>query len=127
MNKKEREIVYSKCGGKCAYCGCELQKGWHVDHIIPLRRNECDYILSKYNKVRGENSFENYYPSCRSCNIWKSTYSVEQFRLEVKSQLDKVNRYSANYRNAKRFGLVEEIIKPIIFYFEKMNVSTSAH
>jgi len=25
-------------GGKCAYCGNELQSGWHVDHIDPVIR-----------------------------------------------------------------------------------------
>ena len=132
MNKKERELVYNKCNGRCAYCGCELQKGWHVDHINPIRRNESDENIERMNRfretplVRGENNIDNYYPACRQCNIWKSTYSIEQFRNEVESQLSKVNRYSANYRNAKRFGLVEEIVKPIIFYFEKTKVSTKA-
>ena len=119
MNKKEREIVFDKYNGRCAYCGCELIKGWHVDHVVPIRRTESDLNLSRYNKIRGENSLENYYPACCQCNIWKSTYSIEQFRIEVASQLDKVNRYSSNYRNAKRFGLVMEVKKEIVFYFER--------
>ena len=118
MNKKEREIVFNKYEGRCAYCGYELQKGWHVDHIIPLQRNESDLNISRYNKIRGENSLHNYFPACRQCNIWKSTYSIEQFRAEVASQLAKVNRYSCNYRNAKRFGLVAEVQKEIVFHFE---------
>ena len=45
MTKKEkREFIFNKFGGKCAYCGCDLQKGWHVDELEPIRRNY------KYNK-----------------------------------------------------------------------------
>ena len=86
MKKAERILVFNKYGGKCAYCGCELQKGWHVDHIQAIRRGDSDKSIEMMNKarntplVRGENSIENYNPSCRSCNIWKSTYSIENSR-----------------------------------------------
>lgn len=36
--KKDRQKIFDKYGGRCAYCGCELQKGWHVDEIEPVRR-----------------------------------------------------------------------------------------
>lgn len=35
---KQRKIIFDKYEGKCAYCGCELKDGWHVDHIEPVRR-----------------------------------------------------------------------------------------
>ena len=120
-----RDSVFAKYGGKCAYCGCELHKGWHIDHITPIRRNESDETIEIWNKrrttpiVRGKDDIENYNPACRQCNIWKSTYSIEQFRVEVAEQVSRLNKTSANYRNAKRFGLVVETEKPIIFYFEK--------
>lgn len=38
MTKRERQIVHDKYGGKCGYCGDPLVKGWHVDHIEPVRR-----------------------------------------------------------------------------------------
>lgn len=38
MKKDIRQKVYDKFGGKCAYCGCELQKGWHIDHAEPIGR-----------------------------------------------------------------------------------------
>jgi 5-methylcytosine-specific restriction endonuclease McrA len=126
MNKKEREIVFNKFGGKCAYCGCELQKGWHIDHINPIRRNESDENIEKFNQfrktpiTRGQNDVSNYNPACRQCNIWKSTYSIEQFRKEVSEQVNRLNSYSANYRNAKRFGLIEETGIGIEFYFETL-------
>ena len=37
LNKK-RQAIFDKSGGKCWYCGCELQKGWHQDHLEPIIR-----------------------------------------------------------------------------------------
>jgi hypothetical protein len=39
MKKSDRQNIFEKYAGKCAYCGCELQKGWHVDHLEPIRRH----------------------------------------------------------------------------------------
>lgn len=39
MKKSDRQFVFDKYCGKCAYCGCELVKGWHVDEIEPVIRN----------------------------------------------------------------------------------------
>jgi predicted restriction endonuclease len=37
-NKNRRQLIFEKYDGRCAYCGCELQKGWHEDHIEPIIR-----------------------------------------------------------------------------------------
>jgi 5-methylcytosine-specific restriction endonuclease McrA len=131
MTKKERQIVFDKYNGKCAYCGCDLQQGWHVDHIQAIRRNDSDESIERMNKirttplVRGQNSIENYNPACRQCNIWKSTYNIEQFRKEVSEQIKRLNDYNANYRNAKRYGLIIETNIEVKFYFE--TVSSHCH
>jgi len=39
LSKSTRIEVFNKYNGHCAYCGCDLQKGWHVDEIEPVRRN----------------------------------------------------------------------------------------
>jgi hypothetical protein len=36
ITESTRISVFNKCFGKCAYCGIELKKGWHVDHIKPV-------------------------------------------------------------------------------------------
>jgi hypothetical protein len=38
MKKSDRQKIFNKYDGHCAYCGCELEKGWHVDEIEPVRR-----------------------------------------------------------------------------------------
>lgn len=114
MNKKERQIVFNKFGGKCAYCGCELTKGWHVDHLEPLYRN-----LKKPGCMRPENeNKDNLMPSCASCNNYKSTFGLETFRKEIGLLVERLNKTYTQYKIAKRFGLIEETGIGVEFYFE---------
>lgn len=65
---KKRFLVYSKTNGYCAYCGVKLSEGWHMDHIKPKFRG-------------GDNSVENLFPSCGSCNSSKRNRTIEEFRV----------------------------------------------
>ena len=127
MNKKEqRQAVKEKCNGKCAYCETPLGEKFHVDHLIPVRR------IHEYHPKRGfiptgkmENPemdcFENMLPSCASCNIAKSSMPLEHFREIVEDKLTQLERES-NYRMAKRYGMIIEKPKKIVFYFEKLKL-----
>ena len=44
MKKTDKELIFNKYDGKCAYCGCDLQKDCHVGHIEPIVR---DFIYNK--------------------------------------------------------------------------------
>lgn len=37
ISKKDRQIVRSKYGGKCAYTGKPLAEDWQVDHVEPVQ------------------------------------------------------------------------------------------
>lgn len=118
--KIDRESVYNKCGGHCGYCGKEITiKQMQVDHIKPLYRNDKVTTLEVWGVERGSDNFENLMPSCARCNRWKSTFSLEMFREEIRLQVERLNKYTSNYRIAKDFGLIQETEQPIIFYFEK--------
>ncbi|EAV6934312.1 HNH endonuclease, partial [Salmonella enterica] len=40
ISKEQRAELRLKFGGRCAYCGCPLpEKGWHADHVEPVRRD----------------------------------------------------------------------------------------
>ena len=107
MTKKERELVYSKFNGHCAYCGCHLEyKDMQVDHIV----SRCYH--------NGEDTISNYYPSCRQCNFYKSTYSIEQFRHNLESVIWNKLKDSFNYRLLVKYGQIVEQKTPIKFYFE---------
>lgn len=131
MKPAQREAIKNMFGGHCAYCGCALGDKWHIDHIEPIirgidlvrvdRPNQMYVIKSKM--FRPENNREdNLFPACIPCNIHKSKNNVEGFRANLEGHinvLNKSNSYSI-YRHAKRFGLVEENPKKIVFYFEKV-------
>lgn len=113
MNAKDRETIRLKYGGKCAYCGCELVKGWHVDHIEPIRRND------KAPPCHPEReNFDNYNPACASCNINKHSLSLEEFRRMIYGFITHLNTVNTQYKIAKRYGLVRETESPVVFYFE---------
>ena len=119
MTKNERQIVFDKYGGKCAYCGCELQKGWHVDHIEPAFHNWSDEDVKRHLKQeRGLNIIENYNPACPRCNRWKGTWSIEQFRNEISLQLERLERDSAQFRMARDYGLIKTSEIEVRFYYE---------
>jgi 5-methylcytosine-specific restriction endonuclease McrA len=121
MTKKiNREEVYNKYEGHCGYCGKEITiKQMQVDHIKPLYRNDKVTTLEVWGVERGSDNFDNLMPSCARCNRWKSTFSLEMFRKEIERQIERLNKYNNNYRMAKDFGLIQETIIPIVFYFEK--------
>lgn len=112
LTKEERKIVYDKCRGHCAYCGCEIPfKGFHTDHVLCMRNFE--YMDESVDTVK------NMLPSCGSCNRYKSTYDLETFRKMLSGIPKRLSRDVSTYNIAKRFGMVEEHNEPIVFYFEK--------
>jgi 5-methylcytosine-specific restriction endonuclease McrA len=102
-----RATIYEKYDGRCAYCGWKiLIHEMQIDHLYPKNRG-------------GTDSIENLNPACRVCNNWKWNFTIEEFRYEIKKQVDRCRLYSRNFRMAERYGLVSENKKPVEFYFEK--------
>ena len=124
MKLKDRLILFDKYDGKCAYCGCDLQKGWHADHIDAVIRNRV-YNYEKRQWVF-DGTFErphndclsNMNPSCAKCNINKRDMTIERFRLSIKDYVESLNKYSVQYQMAKKYNLVKEQEIEVIFYFE---------
>lgn len=107
----KRERVLEKTLGHCGYCGVSLNgKRWHIDHIEPLHRGRKD--------IGGSSAESNLMASCSRCNIWKKTYSVDQFRDEIARQHERLLRDVAGYRLAYDLGLINVSSEPIEFWFE---------
>jgi len=119
MNKIERELVYNKYNGRCAYCGCKLDyKDMQVDHIVPIFRNVNEE--RPYGLERGNESVENSNPSCRACNKRKGVLSVEEFRAELEKCHERMLRDNPNYRQLVRYGQIKLVDNGRVkFYFEK--------
>lgn len=108
LTAAERQQIYERFGGRCAYCGCKITiKDMQADHVVPLHLDGADDI-------------SNLYPACRACNHYKSTYTVEKFRAVIEKAPNVLMRDSATYRSIARFGLIQHPKNPRVrFYFER--------
>lgn len=129
LSKKQRAELHGKFGGRCAYCGCPLPERWQADHLEPVfRDSKLVRQESGFHKrvFTGEllrphlDTMENLMPSCSPCNNYKHALSLEEFRKAVGNFNGVLARGSSTYRNAVRFGLIQETPKPIVFYFESL-------
>lgn len=133
MNKKDRQIVFEKFGGRCAYCGCELTKGWHVDEVIPVKRGwkyrldingdrvlngKNDYLKDFFMECPENLHIDNQNPACASCNINKHSDTLEQFRSNISRYLESLNKRMVQYQMVKKYGLIQETGLEVKFYFE---------
>lgn len=108
LSKAERQAVYDKTGGHCAYCGDEIRLNtMQADHVDPLRRGGTDGV-------------QNMLPACRSCNHYKSSRTLEGFRAALERMPSVLMRDSVTYKNAMRFGLVTPTPHRVVFFFERL-------
>ncbi len=115
ITSEQRLIIYKKFNGHCAYCGCEIDiKDMQVDHITPMIYYDVEMAAG-----RDIDTIDNYMPACRSCNKYKDTLTVEDFRQRIENMHDVLTRDSVTYKNAVRFGQVIPNKHRPIFYFEK--------
>jgi len=122
-----REKIKNKFNGRCAYCGEKLKNGWNIDHVIPksnfekVVREKRQPKFLKHLKREDVNHDDNLFPSCASCNRYKDSYSLRQFRRELGKLTTRLHERTTIYRIAKRFNLITETKNRIIFYFEICN------
>lgn len=106
MKIETRTEIWQKYDCRCAYCGDALHfKEMQVDHIHPKYRG-------------GKDEIENYNPSCRACNFYKSTFTVDEFREQMKTLHERISKPFIA-RLGTKYGIIE--INPFDgkFYFEK--------
>lgn len=60
------DALYRAQNGKCAYCGCDLDTSYHIDHIQPLSRG-------------GSNWPTNLALACADCNHSKSNSTLSEW------------------------------------------------
>jgi len=123
-----RNKIIDKTMGKCAYCGECIKGSATVDHIIPksifdhtvFYKVGIPYFLTHLVVGQAENE-DNLFAACKTCNEYKSDFSIEVFRGLISKSLHRLQSKSIEYRVAKRFGLLQEkqAVK-IEFFFEKL-------
>lgn len=130
ISKKDREIIYNKFDGKCAYSGTKLESDWQVDHLKPIRRNwwENSALFEEDHKLN------NMFPSQGIINHYKFSLSIEEFRDRIATlhvRLKKLPKNPRSERSIKRkqyllkvasyFGITEDAPFTKNFYFETYN------
>ena len=114
--KIDRQAVYNKYRGHCAYCGKIITiKEMQVDHIVPKARGW---------KVADVNDYSNLMPSCSSCNRYKSNHSLEGFRKKYLGMLHARLAKQFTVKIAMDYGIVKLQKWDRVFYFEKVNSKT---
>ena len=115
--KTKRIQVYKKYNGHCAYCGCEMEyKDMQVDHIKSVYQHN-DYVCDMTKEEVYDIS--NLMPTCRMCNFYKGSGDIEFLRERLSKTLIENVRKPFDYRLALKYGLIQENIHPIKFYFEQ--------
>lgn len=118
-----RKRIWNKYGCKCSYCGNPVElKKMQIDHIEPIYRGYSDDELERVNIERGKDEESNYNPSCRRCNRWKGTFSLEQFRKEIELQTERLKRDSSAFRMAFDYNRIIIKHQPVIFWFEQCKI-----
>lgn len=128
LNPKEREGLKMMFGGMCAYCGLELGKNWHADHVEAVERDgdwvSGRWVLSGLLRRPENDRKDNLYPSCHKCNILKSSATVEGFRSGLSyfaRSIPTIRNYS-HVHHLQRFGKLVIDTTPVVFWFEKWNL-----
>ena len=90
MKKEYRLKIYNKFNKKCCYCGNDLEyKNMQIDHLHPQCRShyyQSDLMKKMYNlQDKTVDDFNNLMPSCRRCNHYKRSLTLEEFRERMKT------------------------------------------
>ena len=127
--KIDRQKVYEKYEGHCAYCGREIKfKEMQVDHIIPKcqliyganRLLHIEGVKNKLEKMKEMiESPSNLMPSCRMCNHYKRSQSLEEFRVTIKTLHKRLEKIYI-VRVAMNYGIFEVNYWNGLFFFERL-------
>ena len=121
FTKKERQAVYEKCNGHCAYCGCELDiKDMQIDHIVSVGWSSYGGKESQRLIEEGKmNEIDNLLPACRQCNFYKGMNDLDGFRYMLKNVLWNTCTNNFQQKLAMKYGMITKHEWDGRFYFER--------
>lgn len=131
-SKAQREALRQKFGGRCGYCG-ELLTKMHADHIAPVLRITTDpwgklLPVEERRLINPErNVVGNMMPACGPCNISKGGYKVEEWRQLLARSHEIVAREKSIFRAGVRFGVIRVTDEPVVFHFERAEMSAESN
>lgn len=102
LTRSERGEVYSKYGGRCCYCGCEIvMDEMNADHVVSLHNHGADEL-------------GNIVPACHDCNYYKSGSNPDGFKKKLKKAFRKEQKCDFVKGLEEKYSGWEEK-----FYFER--------
>lgn len=127
LSRKQREDLYGRYRGHCAYCGKPLGQKWHADHVKPVERIGKWVRTGRTMKWQATGELgkpqndhpDNFMPACIPCNIHKSDLPLESWRRILQDLQRSLRDNQASYRHALRFGLISEAEPKVVFHFER--------
>ena len=118
----DRDAVYNKFGGRCAYTGRPLGSDWQVDHIVPREQGGTDDMSNLLPALR----IVNHYKRCLDNETFKSWLlgglHLRLRKLPKNSRTERGMKKKAYLlRVAEAFGITED--KPFCgkFWFETLS------
>jgi len=123
--KAQREALRAKFDGRCAYCGGEIGRVMHADHMDPCIRITTDQWsrplpAEDRRMVKPErNTVANMMPACAPCNLHKGGYPLEDWRALLQRSAEIVRRQTSTFRAGERFGVIVVSDARVLFYFER--------
>jgi len=129
MKKADRQKVFEKFGGRCAYSGTKLENDWQVDHVKPIIRHWWDGTVN----FEKHDTIENMVPCQKIINHYKGSLSLNEFRNwylgGLHERLKKLPKNPRTEKGQKRkdyllkvagyFGITPDNPFEGKFYFEK--------
>ena len=128
--KVDRQLVFNKFGGKCAYSGTDLKDDWQIDHIVPKSLK----LTPEYHGISCHNDIKNLVPVQRIINHYKRSLSLIDFKNwylgQLHIRLSKLPKKTNSHTTIKRKTYLLEVAsyfditesKPFNgkFYFETL-------
>lgn len=140
ISKKQRQIVYNKYGGLCAYTGKPLGTDWQVDHKTSIQKHryntfaESGSVEEALELLKKVNDIDNLMPVVSIVNHYKRAFDLESFRVYMynfHNRLAKLPKRTMLAKTKKRIEYMQRIAilfditpeKPFNghFYFETLN------
>lgn len=128
MTKKNRQQIFDRFNGLCAYTGKPLGTDWQVDHVEP------PFYSRMYQ--RDPNRPDNLVPALRIVNHYKRCKDLEEFRRFMQSfhtRLAKLPKAPRVVKSSKRknymlevahaFGITADLPFTGKFYFETISAT----
>lgn len=117
-----RQTIFNKYNGRCAFCGSPLEKGWHIWDIMPIQT----VVTNEGNIEKINIEDDNLMPACKECGSVRiknesGKMDIERFRKEIVHMYLFCRdgaMYASSLRRAIKFGLIVETGKQVKFYFE---------